>query len=513
MAKYKDYYETLGVARDADEKEIKRAFRKLARQFHPDVNPGDSGAEERFKEINEAYQVLDDSEKRAEYDRVGTDSEGNILWPGSTRAQRSGQGKPINDLWQAILGDWGWEAHGPFHVDSFYYSKRTNNRESEEPRRREQRVETLVIPKYFVGLIRALYRIKAGADDELVVVSKEGVSRADSPIWRVRKEGIDIKIEVSTALVSLGESQYSHNELSRHFRWVDTSSDYCQRLYRRELGECVSLLRKLVFSTEAERNETLAEINEVSEEVSNSLNLGFIRESVRVIESRFFDETSIEDKDIYREGERLVIHEDDLALLTLITLSLEGRLQLDDSVFCIYRSIEGLGRVPFFNCHIEQGEIIRPIVAKGNPIYATKGEETKRVKVIGHIKLLISIARELSENGKFTESMQQRLIESSQNLIDYRLDTESNTVTVDVRRVEGGALGSIEALYNELVNRVEGTIKVYLVKFQERRWSPLDILQIVTFTGNLREIEEIRGITLERPPRIEGRYTGVEMGY
>jgi curved DNA-binding protein len=70
---YKDYYDILGVSRDADEKDIKRAFRRLARKHHPDVNPGDPGAEERFKEINEAYEVLSDPEKRRKYDQLGAD--------------------------------------------------------------------------------------------------------------------------------------------------------------------------------------------------------------------------------------------------------------------------------------------------------------------------------------------------------------------------------------------------------------------------------------------------------
>ena len=81
---FKDYYATLGVSKTASEKEIKQAFRKLARKYHPDVNPGDKAAEARFKEINEANEVLADPEKRKKYDELGAN------WRMYEQAQRGG---------------------------------------------------------------------------------------------------------------------------------------------------------------------------------------------------------------------------------------------------------------------------------------------------------------------------------------------------------------------------------------------------------------------------------------
>jgi DnaJ-class molecular chaperone len=75
MANRRDYYDVLGVKRNASEKEIRQAYRKLARTYHPDLNPNDKSAEDKFKEISEAYEVLSDKDKRSKYDRYGHDWE------------------------------------------------------------------------------------------------------------------------------------------------------------------------------------------------------------------------------------------------------------------------------------------------------------------------------------------------------------------------------------------------------------------------------------------------------
>src|SRR5437773_6074580 len=69
--KFRDYYESLGVARTAKDDEIKKAYRKLARKYHPDLNPNNKQSEDKFKETQEAYEVLSDPEKRRKYDQLG----------------------------------------------------------------------------------------------------------------------------------------------------------------------------------------------------------------------------------------------------------------------------------------------------------------------------------------------------------------------------------------------------------------------------------------------------------
>jgi curved DNA-binding protein len=109
---YKDYYKILGVDRKAGADDIRKAYRKLAMQFHPDKNPGDKKSEEKFKEINEAYQVLSDEKKRARYDQLGS-AYSNF---------RTGGGRP-NDFqwedWGGMRGSGGVNADDPFNGGGF----------------------------------------------------------------------------------------------------------------------------------------------------------------------------------------------------------------------------------------------------------------------------------------------------------------------------------------------------------------------------------------------------------
>ena len=131
---YKDYYKILGVGRQASQDEIKKAYRKLALQYHPDRNPNNKGAEDKFKEANEAYQVLSDKDKRAHYDRLGKDysrwqqtgGRGGFDWgqwstgrPGGVHVEYSGDIDELfgeggfSDFFQQIFGGLGgFESRG-----------------------------------------------------------------------------------------------------------------------------------------------------------------------------------------------------------------------------------------------------------------------------------------------------------------------------------------------------------------------------------------------------------------
>src|SRR6202171_4637365 len=94
---FKDYYKVLNVPREASSEDIKKAFRKLARQYHPDVAKDKKGAEEKFKEINEAYEVLGDPQNRSKYDNLGADGGEAAAFQGAQSRRRRSWGGPRSE--------------------------------------------------------------------------------------------------------------------------------------------------------------------------------------------------------------------------------------------------------------------------------------------------------------------------------------------------------------------------------------------------------------------------------
>src|SRR6202165_6383983 len=109
-----DYYELLGVSRKAAQKEIRQAYRKLARKYHPDLNPGDKSSEEKFKQVQEAYDVLSDTKKRQMYDQFGFDAQGAGVPPGG-----SGPEDPHFDFGGFDFGGGSSGGAGPCFRDLF----------------------------------------------------------------------------------------------------------------------------------------------------------------------------------------------------------------------------------------------------------------------------------------------------------------------------------------------------------------------------------------------------------
>lgn len=138
---FKDYYSTLGVAKTATDKEIKQAYRKLARKHHPDVNLGDKGAEKRFKELNEANEVLSDPAKRAKYDELGAN------WRAYEQAGQSGYGANPAQAWNVPFSGGGAGARpmtedemrdvfgGGHPFSDFFHTFFGGSAAAEEPRR------------------------------------------------------------------------------------------------------------------------------------------------------------------------------------------------------------------------------------------------------------------------------------------------------------------------------------------------------------------------------------------
>ncbi len=223
LMEYKDYYKTLGVERSASQDEIKKAYRKLALQFHPDKNPNNKAAEDKFKEANEAYQVLSDTEKRKRYDQLGSaysqwqnrGGQGGFDWgqwagkgaPGGVRVEYSGD---MDDL----FGQMGGFSDFFQQIFGGGVGQRTRRQAVRQPAY-EQPV-TISLEEAFKGGERLMQldgrrievKIPAGAQTG-TRVRMAGIGPQESDIYlainveddpRFEREGKDLRTEVETDL-------------------------------------------------------------------------------------------------------------------------------------------------------------------------------------------------------------------------------------------------------------------------------------------------------------------------
>jgi len=527
MAEYKDYYGILGVAREAGEKEIKSAFRRLARQFHPDVNPGDAGAEERFKEINEAYEVLSDPEKRAEYDSLGagTGPEGNWRQSGSTSSFTTGG--PLGFTFNDLMGMWGsgWVSQQPADIGPFHVNQSRGHRQHIETQEtREPKVDSVLLPNCIRGLIRAIYRVQRKEEDSLVVVSITREGRSDSPKWRVSREGDQIKIEASTALL---EGEYSlMNELSREFQWVEVDSQNCSRIFGIEFPQYIQRVRNFVINFQAvkESSRDLNEFTRLAEVVARKVHSNVSSCSLDGIEKLYMGSDSGADNYIYRENDRLVIHEDDLGLLLSFIVSLDRQLPREETVLVITKYIPALGDVPQWVFRIEDNVIVETKLAKGNPLYEYKREKRNAFSLAKYVESIIEIANEIHRKGVFTSRAREELIRLSQMFFEQRegqLGLQASTIVV---RDRGEAVRmKLRGLYNNSVGREvkETSVSFHLIEAEGRAFGigrpmqPEQRMHEAIKAGNLDHLRREKKLTIVRPDRIDERDIprGIETGY
>lgn len=197
--KYKDYYEILGVSKNADEKEIKSAYRKLAKKYHPDLHQGDDAAAEKFKEISEAYEVLSDKSKRKKYDTFGSNydfSSGYDFDPsqyGYTYTT-GGSGADFSDFFETIFGSSrsGGNFSGGFNINDIFgdLSGRGNGRTANKTRNKFESELSISIREAYEGITKNVNLTYKQKEYDIVVKVPKGITRGKKVKVKGEKFGL-----------------------------------------------------------------------------------------------------------------------------------------------------------------------------------------------------------------------------------------------------------------------------------------------------------------------------------
>lgn len=210
--KYKDYYEILGVSKDANDKEIKNAYRKLAKKYHPDLNQNDEKAAEKLKEVNEAYEVLSDAEKRKKYDQFGSGydfTNGANFDPsqyGYGGSYTYSTGGDFSDFFNMVFGkEGGHKRSGGFSGINFddLFSGARGTRPRQKPAKRQYSMEmSLSLEEAFKGGEKNLNVSIDGTNKNIKIKWPKGISNGKKIKINGTNQGIDGDILVKINIYS-----------------------------------------------------------------------------------------------------------------------------------------------------------------------------------------------------------------------------------------------------------------------------------------------------------------------
>lgn len=199
--KYKDYYEILGVSKNADEKEIKSAYRKLAKKYHPDLHQGDEAAAEKFKEVSEAYEVLSDKDKRKKYDTFGSNydfSSGYDFDPsqyGYTYTT-GGSGADFSDFFETIFGSSrsgkGGNFSGGFNINDIFgdFSSKSRGRSANKARNKFESELSISIKEAYEGITKNVSLTYNKKEYQVAVKIPKGITRGKKVKVKGEKFGL-----------------------------------------------------------------------------------------------------------------------------------------------------------------------------------------------------------------------------------------------------------------------------------------------------------------------------------